>query len=72
MPGVGEILAPRLILEIENVTRFHSAKILVAYAGLDAPPFQSGNYTASKRSISKRVSASLRKTGYEIMKCLKK
>ncbi len=71
MPGVGEILAPRLIAEIGNVTRFHSAKALVAYAGLDAPPFQSGNYTASKRSISKRGSASLRKTGYEIMKCLK-
>ena len=71
MPGVGEILAPRIIAEIGNVTRFHSAKALVAYAGLDAPPFQSGNYVASKRSISKRGSASLRKTGYEIMKCLK-
>lgn len=71
MPGVGEILAPRIIAEIGNVTRFHSAKALVAYAGLDAPPFQSGNYIASKRSISKRGSASLRKTGYEIMKCLK-
>ena len=71
MPGVGEILAPRIIAEIGNVTRFHSAKALVAYAGLDAPPFQSGNYIASKRSISKRGSASLRKTGYEIRKCLK-
>lgn len=71
MPGVGEILAPRIIAEIGNVTRFHSAKALVAYAGLDAPPFQSGNYISSKRSISKRGSASLRKTGYEIMKCLK-
>lgn len=71
MPGVGEILAPRLIAEIGNVTRFYNAKALVAYAGLDAPPFQSGNFTASKRSISKRGSASLRKTGYEIMKCLK-
>lgn len=71
MPSVGKILAPRIIAEIGNVTRFHSAKALIAYAGLDAPPFQSGNYIASKRSISKRGSASLRKTGYEIMKCLK-
>ena len=71
MPGVGQILGPRIISEIGDATRFHSAKALVAYAGLDAPPFQSGNFTATKRSISKRGSASLRKTGYEIMKCLK-
>jgi len=71
MPGVGEILGPRIISEIGDATRFHSAKALVAYAGLDAPPYQSGNFTATKRSISKRGSASLRKTGYEIMKCLK-
>lgn len=43
----------------------------MAYAGLDAPPFQSGNFNSTKRSISKRGSASLRKTGYEIIKCLK-
>ena len=71
MPGVGEILGPRIIAEIGDATRFHSAKALVAYAGLDAPPYQSGNFTATKRSISKRGSSSLRKTGYEIMKCLK-
>ena len=71
MPGVGEILGPRIISEIGDATRFHSAKALVAYAGLDAPPYQSGNFAATKRSISKRGSATLRKTGYEIMKCLK-
>lgn len=71
MPGVGEILGPRLISEIGDVRRFHSAGALIAFAGLDAPPFQSGNFTATKRSISKRGSASLRKTGYEIMTCIK-
>ncbi len=71
MPGIGEILGPRIISEIGDATRFHSAKALVAYAGLDAPPYQSGNFTATNRSISKRGSSSLRKTGYEIMKCLK-
>lgn len=71
MPGVGEILAPRLIAEIGDVSRFHSASALVAYAGLDTPPFQSGNYISNNRSIFKRGSATLRKTGYEIMKCLK-
>ena len=71
MPGVGAIIGPRLIAEIGDVRRFHSAGALIAFAGLDAPPFQSGNFTASKRSISKRGSASLRKTGYEIMTCIK-
>lgn len=71
MPGVGEILAPRIIAEIGDISRFHSASALVAFAGLDAPPFQSGNYISTNRSISKRGSSTLRKTGYEIMKCLK-
>jgi transposase len=71
MPGVGEILGPRIIAEIGDVRRFHSASALVAYAGLDAPPFQSGTYMAGKRSISKRGSSTLRKTGYEIMMYLK-
>jgi len=71
MHGVGEILGPRLIAEIGDVRRFHSASALVAYAGLDAPPFQSGNFEASHRSISKRGSSSLRRTGYEVMMYLK-
>jgi transposase len=71
MPGVGEILGPRIIAEIGDVRRFHSASALVAYAGLDAPPYQSGNFMAGKRSISKRGSSTLRKTGYEIMMYLK-
>jgi transposase len=71
MPGVREILGPRLIAEIGDVRRFHSAGALIAYAGLDSPPFQSGNFTAAKRSISKRRSATLRRTGYEIMRYVK-
>lgn len=71
MPGVGEILGPRLIAEIGDIGRFYSSSALVAYAGLDAPPFQSGNYIAANRNISKRGSASLRRTGYEVMRFLK-
>jgi len=71
MPGVGEILAPRLIAEIGDVRRFHSGSALIAYAGIDTPPFQSGTFVGTKRSISKRGSSLLRKTGYEVMKCLK-
>jgi len=71
MAGVGDIIAPRLIAEIGDIRRFHSGKALIAYAGIDAPPYQSGQFTGTRRRISKRGSATLRKTGFEIMKCLK-
>ncbi len=71
MPGVGDKLALRLIAEIGDVRRFHNGSSLIAYAGLDTPPYESGRFTATKRKISKRGSSILRKTGYEIMKCLK-
>jgi len=71
MSGVGIVLAPRLISEIGDVRRFHSGSALVAFAGIDSPPYQSGNFTGTQRRISKRGSTLLRKTGYEVMKCLK-
>ena len=43
----------------------------VDYAGIDTPPYESGDFRASNRKITKRGSASLRKTGYEIMQALK-
>lgn len=71
MNGVGEKLAPRIIAEIGDVRKYHSGKALVAYAGIDAPPYQSGNFNGTNRKISKRGSRYLRKTGYEIMKSIK-
>ena len=71
MPGVGDVLAPRIIAEIGDVRRFHSASALIAYAGIDTPPYESGDFRASNRKITKRGSASLRKTGYEIIQALK-
>lgn len=71
MNGVGDVLAPRLIGEIGDVRRFHGGSALIAFAGIDSPPYQSGSFIGTKRSISKRGSSLLRKTGYEVMKCLK-
>ncbi|PWL51469.1 MAG: IS110 family transposase [Clostridium cadaveris] len=71
MNGVGEVIAPRLIGEIGDIRRFHGAKALVAYAGIDAPPYQSGKFTGTDRHISKRGSSTLRKVGFEAMICLK-
>ena len=71
MGGVGDVLAPKLIAEIGDVRRFHSGSALVAYAGIDAPPYQSGKFIGTNRKISKRGSKLLRKIGYEVMRVLK-
>lgn len=71
MGGVGEVLAPKLIAEVGDVRRFHSGKALIAYAGIDTPPYESGQFVGSNRKITKRGSAALRKVGYETMRCIK-
>ena len=71
MGGVGDVLAPKLIANIGDVRRFHNSKALIAYAGIDAPPYQSGQFTGTNRNISKRGSSAIRKTGYEVMQSLK-
>jgi len=71
MGGVGDVLAPKIIAEIGDVRRFHSKKALIAYAGIDVPPYESGTFVGTRRKITKRGSSHLRKVGYEVMKCLK-
>lgn len=65
--GVGSILGSQLIAEIGDVSRFHNKKSLVGFAGLDAPPFQSGTFNSQSRKISKRGSGNLRKTLFQVM-----
>ena len=62
MYGVGRVLAPQLMAEIGDTRRFHSRKAITAFAGLDAPPYQSGTFDVKSRSISKRGSPHLRRT----------
>ena len=66
MKCIGEGLTPRIIAEIGDVRRFHNKHSLIAYAGIDAPPFQSGSYTAMERHITKRGNKYLRKVIYEV------
>ncbi len=70
LPCIGDTLAPRIIAEIGDVRRFKNKHSLIAYAGIDAPPYQSGNFNATERHISKRGNSYLRKTGYEIMQSI--
>ena len=65
--GVGEILGPQLIAEIGDVSRFRSKKSIIAFAGIDSPPDQSGQVDKRSKAITKRGSASLRKTLFQVI-----
>lgn len=67
MFGVGPVLGPQLIAEIGDVRRFYSKKALVAYAGIDAPPNDSGNVVGRHKSMSKIGTSSLRRTLFLVM-----
>lgn len=67
MACIGDVLAPRLIAEIGDIRRFYNKHSLIAYAGIDSPPFQSGSFYGTERHISKRGNKYLRKTAFEIM-----
>jgi transposase len=56
MRGVGDTLGPQLTAEIGDVRRFTHKGALAAFAGLDAPPYQSGSFDSQSRHISKRGS----------------
>lgn len=65
--GVGDTLGPQLIAEIGDVSRFKNKKSLIAFAGIDSPPDQSGQVDKRSKSITKRGSPTLRKTLFQIM-----
>ena len=67
MFGVGPTLGPQLMAEIGDVRRFHSKKALVAYAGIDAPPNDSGDVTGRHKAMSKIGASSLRRTLFLVM-----
>lgn len=65
--GVGKVFCAQLIAEIGDVEQLKSGKSLVALAGIDPTPNQSGSNDPKSRSISKRGSPELRKTLFQIM-----
>ena len=67
MFGVGPTLGPQLMAEIGDVRRFHSKKALVAFAGLDSPPNDSGQVTNNHKRMTKRGSPALRRTLFLVM-----
>ena len=70
MKGVGPSLGPQLIAEIGDVTRFTHKGALTAFAGVDPGVNGSGSYEQKSVPTSKRGSAALRKTLFQVMDVL--
>lgn len=67
MKGTGPKTRSRIIDEIGDINRYPKASCLIAYCGIDCPPYQSGKFEATNRHITKRGNKYLRLIGYEIM-----
>lgn len=60
IPGVGANTAAGIIGEVGQISNFHNADSLLAYAGLNPLVYQSGKYEAKHTRISKKGSSYLR------------
>lgn len=72
MSGVGDTLATLLISEIGDIRLIHNKKSLVCIAGIDVPPYESGQFKATQRKITKKGNSHLRRHLYLVMKSLMK
>jgi len=70
MHGVGKTLAPQLIAEIGDIRRYPRRSSIVRFAGIEPPENQSGAYNQHSRRISKQGSPHLRKTLFQVMRCV--
>lgn len=66
MAGAGSITGPKIMGEIGDVRRFTGKSALVAFAGVDASPYQSGIFESKSRRVSKRGSPLLRRTLFQM------
>lgn len=62
IPGASELNIASLYGEVDPIKTFRQPSQLVAFAGLDATVFQTGQYDNPRRHISKRGSPFLRRT----------
>lgn len=60
IPGVGPVTGAAILAEIGDIQRFENVDKLVAYAGIDASVYQTGQFEASEAHMSKRGSPYLR------------
>lgn len=64
VPGMAGLLAVTVLAELGDVQRFDNVKQVVAFAGLDASVFDSGEFHGTRQHISKRGSPHLRRALY--------
>jgi transposase len=64
VPGVRGLLAATVLAELGDVGRFGRVEEVVAFAGLDASVFESGDFQGTRQHISKRGSPHLRRALY--------
>lgn len=60
IPGIGPVTGAAILSEIGDIHRFDAPQKLVAYAGIDASVYESGQFAASEAHMSKRGSPYLR------------
>lgn len=70
MAGIGYVLAPLLIAEIGDIRMYNSKKSLVCMAGIDVPPYESGQFKATRRTITKKGNKNIRRHLYLVMTSL--
>jgi transposase len=60
IPGIGPATGAAILAEIGDIQRFETLDKLVAYAGIDASVYQTGQFQAAEAHMSKRGSPYLR------------
>ena len=70
MKGVGPSLGPQLMAEIGDVMRFTHRNAITAFASVDPGVNESGSHAQKSVPTSKRGSAELRKTLFQVMDVL--
>ena len=60
IPGIGPVTGAAILSEIGDIQRFETVDKLVAFAGIDATVYQTGQFEASETHMSKRGSPYLR------------
>jgi len=70
MAGTGGTLGPLLMAEIGDIRHHRNKKSLVSMAGIDVPPYESGQFRAKHRLITKKGNSHLRRHLYLVMTAL--
>ncbi|EGY76555.1 transposase [Peptoniphilus indolicus] len=52
--GILDKLTVQIMAEFGDLSKFRNKKCLISFVGIDASPYESGNFKATQRKISKR------------------